>query len=1104
MQKRLFNDNFQCKTLAYDSSYLNIEFGMNADLYESVELPHDALIHDANNFYTDHVIWYRKQIGQLPSPGKRLILYFEGVYMEASFYINEQFVGKEVNGYTSFYFDITDYVKAPTDYLYVCIDYRCPNSRWYAGPGINRNVWLYEADENHLKINSLYVCPKKNNDGWSVNISVEAQNDKLLDLPDIVFNCEELGISDLPLKKTELDNYIACVDIDAPKLWDIDNPYIYNCSASMIVDGDITDTIESRFGFRDVVMSTTEGLFLNGRHIKINGVCLHSDQGCLGTAFYEDMARHQLNLMKSMGVNSIRLTHNIQAPGFLDLCDELGLLVLDEAFDCWKRPKTSYDYARFFEEWSKRDIKNWIMRDRNHPSVFLWSAGNEIYDTHAGEDGAQTLQYINKEIRKNDFFEHAPVTLCSNYMAWDNTINAVDFLKLAGYNYGEFLYEKHHEEHPDWIIFGSETASTVQSRGIYHFPLSQSLLVDDDEHCSSLGNSCTSWGAKSMDFCITTERDTDYSLGQYLWSGIDYLGEPTPYHTKSSYFGAVDTACFPKDVYYLLQSCWRSFEECPMIHILPYWDFNNGQIIDVRICSNAASVELFFNDLSLGKKVINHASDMCLYADYQLPYSEGVLKAVGYDTDGKAVVEAVERSFTDSASLKLNIESFSCEEGDTHLRFVEIQAIDSEGNYVRNACDRIKVSVSGPGKLIGLCNGNQTDMDSFKGDSMRLFSGKLLAVVKATGEAGDVLINADIDKDDIPVRKLNIVADNSKPLSPSMDSVTARVEIMPEGARYDYIEYQITNEYGVPIQNAIIDSSDSSFVTVKAVADARFNLRALCHESDGRVTVISSLGFVAEGFGELLKNPYGFVSASLYDDCRSEIGNGNEKGVATSRTEDSYLLYNRLNFGDLGSKKVTIPIFELGNEDIPISFWNGMPHAEGSRLIGSGVYRKPSIWNVYQEESFELDELLTGIQSFAIETFKQKIHIKGFQFDEYNRSFETLQIKNADNIYGDQYTVTEDLVAGIGNNVCIEYKNMDFGKLGASRIHVTGHTPLDHNTIHVRFNDGVNENRQIIEFANSDGLTKQSFDLEPITGEGTLTFVFLPGSDFDFKEFRFE
>lgn len=1158
MKKTLINDNFECKILKRNEDFLDIKTGRDDKGYEPVSIPHDAMIGDAYNFYSDRIIWYRRKIGVTPKHSGRLFIYFEGVYMDASVYINDNFVGKWVNGYTSFYFDVTDYVKSPDDYIYVSIDYHCPNSRWYAGPGINRDVWLYEAPEEHFVIDSLYVCPEKLDNGeWLINASVDANlynnasddgsyktslNNNLSEASfTVTLHCDELNLTEKMTFDDVSGLFTLKTSVCLPILWDTVNPHIYHCYAALSQDSISAsntvasttsntvasttsdtiespqssaefDTIETSFGFRHVEMTRDKGLFLNGRHVKLNGVCLHSDQGCLGTAFHRDMARRQLELMKEMGANAIRLTHNVQAPAFLELCDELGLLVLNEAFDCWKLPKTPYDYARFFEEWSAKDIRAWIMRDRNHPCVIMWSAGNEIYDTHAGVEGAETLLYISDEIQKNDFYNHAPVTLCSNYMAWTNTINAVDNIKFAGYNYGEHLYEEHHNAHPDWILFGSETGSLVQSRGVYHFPLSQSFLVDDDEHCSSLGNCCTSWGAPLMDKCVTTERDSDYSLGQFLWAGIDYLGEPTPYHTKSSYFGLADTATFPKDIYYMLQSCWTDFDEKPMIHLLPYWDFNEGQMIDVRICSNAPEVELFYNEESLGRQCIDHEHGDCMYADYRLPYGIGTLKAVGYDKAGNAVVSTCETSFGDTTALELKTSR------GYNLEFVEIQAIDKNGNPVRNASDRINIEIEGLGELIGLCNGNQTDMDSFTGKSMRLFNGKLLAVIKlleadgsanANGNDSGVKVNATIDKTQVPVRKLDIslIESDTRTLTPACDTVSARINICPANAQYKEIEYRITNEGGVPIQNARITdiSPDGLTVTIKAVADAAFTLRALCREDDDRVTVISTLEFVAEGFGELYRNPYEFVSGSLFDDHKGELGNGNDRGTATLGREDTYILYKNLDFGINGSDTITVPIFELGGQPVKIAFWKGMPHSEGSSCIGDFIYQKPSIWNVYQEETFTLTETLTGIQDLGLEIISDKIHIKGFVFAQKNTTYEPHQVRLAKNIYGDQYTFAENCVKGIGNNVCITYKDMDFGAEGATKITIKGCTPLKQNTIHIRFKKkSAAEQRQIIEFPYSSEMTEITFELENICGKGDLSFVFLPGSDFDFSEFRFE
>src|SRR5699024_4394515 len=307
-------------------------------------------------------------------------------------------------------------------------------------------------------------------------------------------------------------------------------------------------------------------------HLYLRGVCLHHDFGCLGAAFEPDAAARQLRTLKAMGVNSIRTGHTAPAPGLMELADTMGFLINDEIFDCWRSPKNPFDYARFFDAWQARDVAAWVRRDRNRASLLFYSIGNEVYDTHAGPEGADTMRLLLAEVAEHDPAGNGTPTFGSNYMPWENTQACADIIKVVGYNYGERLYDEHHAAHPDWLLYGSETGSLVQSRGIYHFPLAQSTLSDDDEQCSSLGNSRTSWGAESLDLCLTTERHSPYTLGQYLWSGADYIGEPTPYHTRNSYFGMIDTAGFPKDAYYVCQAAWLDPETRPMVHLFPYWD----------------------------------------------------------------------------------------------------------------------------------------------------------------------------------------------------------------------------------------------------------------------------------------------------------------------------------------------------------------------------------------------------------------------------------------------------------------------------------------------------------------------------------------------------
>jgi beta-galactosidase len=306
-----------------------------------------------------------------------------------------------------------------------------------------------------------------------------------------------------------------------------------------------------------------------------------------------------------MGVNSIRTSHNPPPTAWMDLCDEMGLLVDDEAFDMWEQKKTTFDYGNYFKEWCERDVASWVRKDRNHPCLIMWSLGNEIYDTHMAT-GLGITKRLREFVLKHDPNRNALITIGSNYMMTDEAQECAKNIDTVGYNYLERLYKEHHETYPDWKIYGSETASTIQSRGIYHFPNSLVLVTFSDGQCSCLGNCCTSWGAKNTETVISNDRDCPFSQGQYIWTGWDYIGEPTPYHTKSSFFGQIDTAGFPKDTYYLYKAEWASKNAAPFVHLLPYWDWNEGQLIDIKAYTNMDSVELFFNDVSKGMQDINH------------------------------------------------------------------------------------------------------------------------------------------------------------------------------------------------------------------------------------------------------------------------------------------------------------------------------------------------------------------------------------------------------------------------------------------------------------------------------------------------------------------
>lgn len=553
-----------------------------------------------------------------------VLLCFDGVYMDSTLYVNNKFVGEWKYGYSSFEHDITNVLVEGENEILIRVIHQSPNSRWYSGAGIYRNVWLKTRDKNHIETNGIYVSIRKENKLWNVEISTELklyENAKLYH--SIIYNNEVISTTSEEVKRGEKRN-IQTMIVKEPLLWDIDNPNLYKLVTELkLIDGYNLTNIEhisKNIEFKEVIMDPDKGLILNGRKIKLFGVCEHHDLGALGSAFNKEALRRRFKILKDMGVNAIRTSHNMPDPQFMDLADEMGFLIASEAFDMWERSKTTYDYARFFKEWSHKDVMSWITRNRNHPSLLMWSIGNEIYYTHADVRGQEITKMLMEYVKEFDPNENAKVTIGSNFMPWENAKKCVDIVKIAGYNYSEKYYEEHHEKHKDWIIYGSEAASVVQSRGIYHFPFEKSILADDDEQCSVLGNSTTSWGAKSPERCITDDRYAEFSLGQFIWTGFDYIGEPTPYHTKNSYFGQIDTATFKKDSYYIYQSEWTDYRKKPMIHILPYWDFSENQIVDVRVCSNAPKIELKLNGKVIGKYNIDHKKGKDLVGWWKIPY----------------------------------------------------------------------------------------------------------------------------------------------------------------------------------------------------------------------------------------------------------------------------------------------------------------------------------------------------------------------------------------------------------------------------------------------------------------------------------------------------
>ena len=1088
--------------------------------FEQVDLPHDWLI-GQDDLYESADAWYRREL-VLPENHEPVVLVrFDGVYMDCDVLLNGEVICTHPYGYTAFDAPLTGKLKEGKNLLLVHIRHQSPNSRWYSGSGIYRDVTLVTLPEDHIVPDSLYVIEKEKETDWQIRISFET--DGAADRP---FSCALYDREGTPVASAqsmcEGNAGKTVLTVPGGRAWSVEDPFLYRLE---IRYGTQTET--RRIGLRTVKTDPDRGFFLNGRNVKLRGVCLHHDLGALGAAFHEKAARRQLQLMKDMGVNAVRTSHNPPAAAFLDLCDEMGILVVDEAFDMWERPKTEYDYARFFPEWHKADVSSWIRRDRCHACVIMWSVGNEIYDVHAGPRGAEVTKMLAEEVRLHDPEKHAYVTFGCNYMPWEGGQKCAGYLDAVGYNYGEKLYEAHHRDHPGWVIYGSETASVLSSRGIYHFPMEQSIMSEADRQCSALGNSNTSWGAESLPQILCDDEKIRFSMGQFIWSGIDYIGEPTPYHTRSCYFGQADTACFPKDAYDLFQSFWTDKK---MIHIGVSWDWNPGQVIDVPVMTNCDEAELFLNGRSLGRKKADRSSADHSLPCWKIPFAPGELTAVGYGAEGKEACSDSRYTPGETSQFRLTYSDTQLLSDGWDLAFVTVEAADRAGHPVDNARERVTISVSGGGRLIGTDNGDSTDHDSYRSDCRRLFSGRLLLIIGSNGRHEDVTVRVTgregmESEITVPVRcvpmkegvscvqaapvsratarthgrKILIETSGDRRLTPDRPECTFRYTVLPKEADGYSVRWEVTNAAGIQCPFVSITETGDT-VTVRASGDGSYYLRALYME-DGNCAFISQQEFSASGFGSPAMSPYEYISAGLYDLHEGDIGTGNEKGIAFARDGESMVGFSCVDFGKTGSDRITADIFALNGDEYEIELWTAPP---GGRLQKTALlrYQKPSIWNVYQDETWQLPDRLTGVRTVCFR-MREKVHLKGFFFEKQENAYVMHPAGSAEKIYGDSFVRSGSAVTGIGNNVTLEWTGMDFGEAGGRVLEISGRTPLEANTVNVRIKNGQGgETVSALEFDGKGG-QRQSFPVRTPGGNCTVSFVFLPGSSFDFDSFRF-
>lgn len=1130
-QNILFNDGWQF-CLCDIGTELSALPGRH---WYDVELPHDWLINDTSKLYETGEGWYRRS---LPCSAEqlsgRVLLNFDGVYMNSTLFVNGKEAGSWTYGYSAFEHDITDFLHEGENELLLRVSHQSPNTRWYSGAGIFRDVMLKLRPAAYIGTNGVYIhsAPQPEG-GWTT----EVETDVVGEASDIRMLLEVFDPAGASMGGYGLEahfdggheKFTASFNSTDPELWSVDDPMLYTLKISLYSGSELLDCVNETFGYRTAEFDPDRGFLLNGEPVKLHGVCMHHDLGALGSALNEAALARQLRIMKEMGVNAIRTSHNMPARQLVQLCDEMGLLVDSEAFDMWEKPKTEFDNHRFFTEHAERDVRSWIERDRNHPCIIMWSIGNEINDT-IDPHGLDITKRLYEYVLKYDPKGNAAPTIGSNYMGDENAQKCSDVVKLAGYNYSEYLYDEHHAKYPGWVIYGSETASAVRSRGIYRFPAELPLLTGEDCQCSSLDNSVVGWGSSAMK-SWRLDRDCPFCCGQFIWTGFDYIGEPTPYNTKNSYFGIVDTAGFPKDIYYFYQSVWVSPEQKKVLHIVPsYWDFIPGQEIDVLIYSNARDVELFLNGKSIGSHVMELETSQDMRAHFKVPFEPGVLRVVGHFADGSECSEVLHTP-SDPAAVVMTSDKETLLADGRDIAFVEISTVDVNGIPVGNARNLIRVEVSGAGRLVGLDNGDSTDYDSYKGDNRRLFSGKLLAMIESTLEPGEITVraysegleNAElrlVSENCGEVSGVSVVTENKFPavcraytgevparlLLPEVDvnsfdperrSAEIRAKLLPENCTYDDISWSVVRRNGVESNLAQVEGSGRSAV-VTAKGDGEFFVRAMVHNGAEHPQVIADIPFTAEGLGAAVRDAYSFISASTLDSSNVPT-NIIEDGALSNFDGRTVMTYSDIDFGKTGSQIISLSVGTCF--DMPVEVWEGTP-VDG-KLICRVDFGNNGHWCGFAGQDFALAERLTGVRTISV-VIDSRVIFGGFSFVPIERAYDTNWVGEADSVYGDDYRIDGRRVADIGNNVIINYEGLDFGEGGSEALIISGETGNPMNQIQLRYTPAGSAQKTVLLEFQQDGGREQRFDIPKLSGLNDVSFVFMPGSRFDFDWFRFE
>jgi beta-galactosidase len=766
--------------------------------WTNVDLPHDWAINrpfqtggdsevggGMGRLPVNGVAWYRNKLNiPASNAGKSIFLEIDGAMSYAVVWLNGQLVGGWPYGYNSWRLDLTPYiVPGGANQLAIRLDNPNHSARWYPGGGIYRNVWLVKTEPIHVDYNGTYIATNGvSAESAMVNLEVTIANDTkqdvILEVSSEIYYLDEDGnkeaasvASIAPInihsKAGKKVTAKGSTNILNPKLWGpkpIQTPHLYVAVTNVVENGKIVDTYETRFGVRTITFDPEKGLFVNDERIFLKGVNQHHDLGALGAAFNVRAAERQLEMLREMGCNAIRMSHNPPAPELLALTDRMGFLVIDEIFDSWERKKTPHDFHLIFPDWSEADTRTFIRRDRNHPSIIMWSFGNEVGEQYTGAEGAAVAQRLYDFVREED--PTRPTTLAMNFAKPDMELPVVP--DVIGLNYqGEGIrqdpefegtdrirtasqYDAFHEKFPNKVIYSSETASAFSSRGVYTFPVENAVSspARDGRGGDSKIQQISSYELYAVDFGSSADRvfgtidRHPFVAGEFVWTGWDYIGEPTPYYeSRSSYNGIIDLAGFKKNRFWLYQAHWMP--DFPMAHILPHWNWPErvGLVTPVHVFTSGDEAELFLNGKSLGRKVKGEFEYRIRWDDVK--YEAGELKVIAYK-EGKEWAEDVVKTTSEATALRATVDRNEITADGDDLAFLTIEIVDKDGLNVPNSNALIKFSIEGAGEIVATDNGDATNMVSFASHTREAFNGLCLVIVKSKkGKKGEMKLTAE-------------------------------------------------------------------------------------------------------------------------------------------------------------------------------------------------------------------------------------------------------------------------------------------------------------------------------------------------------------------------